>query len=160
MTTVLTLVASVVAAVAAVVVMTITVWNTTTMAGWRQRRFIKSQEREKRRREEQWIEKMKTNPVLLELEARFEELVAAQEARGGSPELRRLWVDAFDLTKSTPVAQPLGFGDLVILNRHNALIVRNGKASILQWRHFDLLRFATVPVSTLEASYRPVTIIK
>ena len=140
--------------------MTITVWNTTTMVGWRQRRFIKSQEREKRRRREDWIESMRTNPVLLELEARFEELVAAQEARDASPELRQLWASAFALTANTPVPQPLGFGDLVILNREDALIVRKGESSVLRRRELDLHNFAIVTTSTLRASYSPTTIIK
>lgn len=160
MTTILTLVASVVAAVAAVVVMTITVWNTVPMAAWRHRRFVSGQERDKRQQQECWIEGMKTNSVLLELESRFEELVVAQEVREASPDLRRLWANAFDLTANTPVEQPLGFGDLVILNRESALIVGNGEASILQWRHLDLLSRPVVMPSTLRVADRPATIIK
>ena len=160
MTTLLTLSASIVAALASVVVMTITVWNTTPLKMWRHRRFARKQEREKRKHQEQWIKSMRTNPVLLELESRFDELVAAREARDASPDLRRLWVKAFDLTKQTPVDQPLGFGDLVILNREEALIVGSGGVSILQRRHLDLLRPPVVMASTLGASASPATVIK
>ncbi|MCY3647198.1 MAG: hypothetical protein OXH07_09510 [Chloroflexi bacterium] len=160
MTTILTLVASIVAAVAAVVVTTITVWNTTTMAGWRLRRFAKRQDRHRQEQKEQWIQGMGTNPVLRELESRFDELVAAQEAREASPSLRKLWAAAFDLTSRTPVEQPLGFGSLVILNRDNALMVRSGGTSLLYWRHLDFHRRAVVMTSTLRAADRPATIIK
>ncbi len=160
MTTILTLSASIVAALASVVVMTITVWNTTPLKVWRHRRFARKQEREKHKHQEQWIKSMRTNPVLLELESRFDELVAAREARDASPDLRRLWAKAFDLTKQTPVDQPLGFGDLVILNRGEALIVGSGGVSILQWRHLDFLRPPVVMGSTLRASASPATVIK
>lgn len=103
---------------------------------------------------------MKTHPVLLELEARFEELVKAQRVRDASPELRRLWANAYALTANAPVAQPLGFGDLVVLNREDALLVRSGRNLVLQSRHLDLHRRPVVMAPTIEASYDPVTIIK
>ena len=160
MTTIVTLTASIVAAVAAVVGMTITVWNTAPVSAWRHRRLREGRERRERRKQEQWIESMKTNPVLLELEARFDELVAARDAGEASSDLRQLWAKAFDLTVATPVPQPLGFGGLLILNREDALSVSRGTASVLQWRHFDPLRPAIVMASTVGLSYSPATIIK
>ena len=160
MTTIVTLTASIVAAVAAVVGMTITVWNTAPVSAWRHRRLKAGLARRERQKQDQWIESMKTNPVLLELEKRFDELVAARDAREVSSDLRQLWARAFDLTEAMPVPQPLGFGDLVISNQESALSVRKGTASVLQWRHLDPLRPAIVMASTVRLSYSPATIIK
>ena len=154
--TVLTILAS----IAAIIVCVIAVWNTNTASRQRQRIQQALEARRARRRSEQQVEHYRTQPALVELEQRFDELHSAYSARSVPYDLAQLWSRVFVLSRESPLGTPFRYGALELHRNAGAMTVRKGPASITGSDRLDPFRSPLAPQSAVKPGSAPIPVIK
>ncbi len=154
--TVLTILGS----IAAIVVAVITIWNTNTASRQRQRIQRAFEERRARRRLEQQVEHFRTQPALVQLEQRFDELHAAYTARSVPHDLAQLWSRVFVLSRESPLGTPFKYGALELHRNAGAMTVRKGPSSITGSDRLGPFRIPLAPQSAVKPGPEPIPVIK
>ena len=154
--TVLTILAS----IAAIIVCVIVVWNTE--AAGRGRRTIRSRFQRWRecRSHQLEVERFRTEPALLELERRFDDLLEAREAKHIPPDLAALWAALFALARTSPVGTPFQYGSLQLHQNQAAMTIRRGADLITGSDRLDPLRIPAPPRSAVDTGTAPIAVIK
>ena len=148
------------ASIAAIIVCVIAVWNTEPSA--RGRRAILSRFRcwRERRRLQQDIERFRAEPVLVELERRYDDLLEAREAKHVPPDLIVLWSALSALARTSPVGTPFQYGSLELHQNQGAMTIRRGSESITAADRLDPLRIPPPPRSAVNTRAEPIAVIK
>lgn len=146
--TVLTILGS----VAAIIVAAIAIWNTAPVSRQRVRMQRVIQERRERRQLAHEVASFASEPVLIEIEDRFDELVTAFESKQIPDDLIALWAHTFRLTGESPVGRPFRYGTLVVHRDRNAMTVQRGSDSITGQEWFDPYR---IPLRHIRRSIPP-----
>ena len=146
--------------IAAIVVAVITIWNTNTVSRQRQRVQHAFEACQARRRLEQSVERYRTQPVLVELEQRFDELHAAYSARSVPHDLAQLWLRVFVLSRESPLGTPFRYGALELHRNTGTMTVRKGPATITGSNRLDPFRIPLAPQSAVKPGSAPIPVIK
>ncbi|MDE2893749.1 MAG: hypothetical protein OXN86_14745 [Chloroflexota bacterium] len=146
--------------VGATIVALITIWNTAPVS--RQRFRLQRAVRARRERNEvaNQIDLFATEPALIELEARFDELADAYEAKQIPHDLGVLWAQVFRLAGKSPVGRPFRYGALEVHQEMIAMTVRNGSQSITGREWLEVYPIPVSPRSAVNPPSVPIPAIK
>ncbi|MCY4618408.1 MAG: hypothetical protein OXD50_07635 [Chloroflexi bacterium] len=148
------------ASLGAIVVALITMWNTVPIG--RQRLRFQRAIRARRVGKElaKRTDRFASEPVLVEFEDRFDELIEAYEAKQLPHDLRVLWAQLFRLADESPVGRPFRYGALEVHRDMNAMTVRKGSASITGRDWLQVYPIPVSPPSAVNPPSAPIPVIK
>lgn len=106
------------------------------------------------------IDLFATEPALIELEARFDELADAYEAKQIPHDLGVLWAQVFRLAGKSPAGRPFRYGALEVHQEMIAMTVRNGSRSITGREWLEVYPIPVSPHSAVNPPGAPISAIK
>ena len=108
----------------------------------------------------QRVGRFRSEPALVEFEARYDELAGAYQTKETPFDLGALWVQVFRVVGETPLGTPFRFGALEVHRDMNAMTVRKGSRTITGRVRLEAHPIPSSPRSAMKPSGAPIPTIK